>query len=130
MVRPNCSRDFYSNNLRAVGPSHAQLSTSVEDGTEQFRKLPNIFSGAGLCWLRRRSDETCSGFLRAYNDEKECCGNGGVAFSNGASHRRIFFHVFVQRPSCKLCNSKSLSCYFEFTLPTFLAHLLSCNYHL
>ena len=90
-----------------------------------FRKRPNIFLGAGLCWLRRLSDETCSGFLREYNDEKECCGNGGVAFSNGASRRRIFFHIFVQRPSCKLCNSKSLPCYIEFTLPTFFAHLLS-----
>ena len=35
------TREFHSNNLRAVGPNHTQLYTSVEDETEQKTRQQN-----------------------------------------------------------------------------------------
>ena len=41
LLRHINTREFYSNNLRAIGPNHAQLYTSVEEETEQEKRQQN-----------------------------------------------------------------------------------------
>ena len=40
-LRHRNTKEFYSKNLRAIGPNHAQLCTSVEDETEQKTRQQN-----------------------------------------------------------------------------------------
>ena len=44
-LRHRNTRELYPNNLRAFGPNHAQLCTSVEDETEQQTRQNNKTQG-------------------------------------------------------------------------------------